>query len=191
MEEMFDPHLPTGEVPDIQLCVFPHLEEFLAMDLRDGRADIRLLDAGEIFSEHFFHSVEAEFSEILRQENRTPFAHMIGLPIRLDEMIREIAMTFILDRMGVRLDDEAAIPTVVVIVVSGSALPGHAEQVATGLRELIKARFGDSAVRQWDETLSRLVAREIEFIEKENLDELTDATIGDSPDYSTLWGSRN
>ena len=100
-------------------------------------------------------------------------------------------MSFILDRLGVRLDDEESIPTVVVIVVTGSTLPGHAEQVVGGLRELIRAHSDESIVAQWDEVVSRLVASENEFIEQENLDELTDATLGDSPDYSTLWGSRN
>ena len=191
MDEMFDPHLPTGEVSDIQLCVFPHLEEFLAIDLRGGQTQIHLLSAKDIFTEHFFHSVEHEFSEVLRQENNTPFAHMINLALRMDELVREIAMSFILDRLGVRLDDEESIPTVVVIVVTGSTLPGHAEQVVGGLRELIRAHSDESIVAQWDEVVSRLVASENEFIEQENLDELTDATLGDSPDYSTLWGSRN
>ena len=191
MEEMFDAHLPTGEVSDIQLCVFPHLEEFLAIDLRGGQTQIHLMNAKEIFTEHFFHSVEHEFSEALRQENQTPFAHMINLPLRLDEMVREIAMSFILDRLGVRLDDEDSIPTVVVIVVSGSTLPGHAEQVVSGLRDLIRAHSDESVIAQWDDVVARLVASENDIMEKENLEELTDATLGDSPDYSTLWGSRN
>ena len=43
----------------------------------------------------------------------------------------------------------------------------------------------------WEEVIARLVARENEFAQKENLDELADAGLGDLPDYSTLWGSRN
>ena len=191
MEEMFDPHIPTGEESDIQLCIFPHLDEFLAIDLRDGEKQIHLLNARDIFSEHFFHSVEFEFSEALRQENAPPFAHMFNLPLRMEEMVREIAMTFILDRLGVRMDDESSIPTVVVIVVSGSSLPGHSEQVVSGLKRLIQGPSEDPAVADWEEVISRLVAQEHEFAQKENLDELTDATLGDLPDYSTLWGSRN
>ena len=190
MEEMFDPHIPTGEESDIQLCIFPHLEEFLAIDLRGGEKQIRLLNARDIFSEHFFHSVEFEFSEALRQENTAPFAHMFNLPLRMEEMVREIAMTFVLDRLGVRMDDESSIPTVVVIVVSGSSLPGHSEQVVNGLKRLMQGHSGDPAA-DWEEVITRLVAQEHEFAQKENLDELTDATLGDLPDYSTLWGSRN
>ena len=191
MDNMFDAHLPTGEESDIQLCVFPHLEEFLAIDLRDGQTKIHLLNTKEIFTEHYFHSVEHEFSEVLREENRAPFAHMINLPLRMDEMVREIAMSFILDRLGVRLDDEDSIPTVVVIVVGGSSLPGHAEQVVSGLRDLIRSHSNDAVLAEWDEVVSRLVASENQSVEKEDLYELTDSTIGDSPDYSTLWGSRN
>ena len=191
MEEMFDPHIPTGEESDIQLCIFPHLEEFLVIDLRGEEKQVHLLNARDIFGEHFFHSVEFEFSEALRQENTAPFAHMFNLPLRMEEMVREIAMTFILDRLGVRMDDESSIPTVVVIVVSSSSLPGHSEQVVSGLKRLIQGRSDDSAVADWEDVITRLVAQEHEFAQKENLDELTDATLGDLPDYSILWGSRN
>ena len=191
MEEMFDPHIPTGEESDIQICVFPHLEEFLAIDLRDAQTQIHLLNAGDIFNEHFFHSVEFEFSEALRRENTAPFAHMFNLPLRMEEVVREIAMTFILDRLGVRMEDEANMPTVVVIVVGGSTLPGHSEQVVSGIRRLVQGGSDDSVAADWEEVIARLVARENEFAQKENLDELADAGLGDLPDYSTLWGSRN
>ena len=38
MKELFNTQLPGGEQPDIELCIFPHLKEFLVIDLRDGKS---------------------------------------------------------------------------------------------------------------------------------------------------------
>jgi hypothetical protein len=191
MEELFNPQLPDGQRPQIQLCVFLHLREFLAIDLREETPRVMLLDAGDVFVEEFFKSVEAEFSEVLREETEFPFAHFINLPLRLEEVIRETAMTFILERLGILLEDEEQIPSVIVFVISGGALTTHSEQVVGSLRDLLKAHSGESTVAEWEETISRLVAEENQVMEKLNLNELTEALRSDSPDYFTLWENRN
>ena len=191
MDDLFNTQLPDGQQPDIQLCVFPHLKEFLAIDLRGDHPQVLLLQAQEIFTPEFFNSIEAEFSEVLRQESEFPFDHFINLPLRLEEVVRETAMTFILDRLGVHLEDEVNIPSVVVFVISGGALPTHAEQVVNGLKELLRAHSGESAVAEWEEVISRLVTEENEFMRRLKLHELTEAVRGDSPDYFTLWEQRN
>ena len=191
MEDLFNTHLPDGQQPDIQLWVFPHLKEFLAIDLRGDQPQVLLLRAQEIFTPEFFNSIEAEFSGVLREESEFPFAHFINLPLRLEEVVRETAMTFILDRLGVHLEDEVNIPSVVVFVISGGALPTLAEQVVNGLRELLRAHSGGAAVAEWEEVIARLVTEENEFMRKLNLQELTEALRGDSLDYFSLWENRN
>ena len=100
MDELFNSQLPDGEKPDIQLCIFPHLKEFIAIDSREQPPQILLLSTENIFIEEFYKNVEADFSEVLREENPFPFAHFINLPLRLEEIVRETAMTFILDSLG-------------------------------------------------------------------------------------------
>ena len=191
MDELFNSQLPEGQRPDIQLCIFPHLREFLVVDLREDPNRVLLMDTAEVFVEEFYTSVEAEFSEILREETGFPFSHFINLPLRLEEVMRETAMTFILDRLDVHLGDEEEVPNVVVFVISGGALTSHADQVLQGLRELLKANLGDATLDSWEETISRLVAEEKRVLHEETMHDLSDALRGDSPDYFTLWESRN
>ena len=191
MDELFNSHLPDGQKPDIQLCIFPHLREFIAIDLREQPPQVLLLSTESIFIEEFYKNVEDDFSEVLREENPFPFAHFINLPLRLEEIVRETAMTFILDSLGVSLEQIEDTPTVIVFVISGGALTTHSEHVMQGLRKLLGAKDGEATGSEWDETISRLVAEENRFLHDMNIQELTDAMQGDSPDYFTLWESRN
>ena len=191
MDELFNSQLPEGQRPDLQLCIFPHLKEFLVVDLREDIKRVLLMNTDDVFVEEFFKSVEADFSEVLREETAFPFNHFINLPLRLEEVMRETAMTFILERLDIQLGDEEQIPNVVVFVISGGALTSQADQVLDGLRELLKAHIGDETLDNWEETISRLVAEEKRVLHQETLHDLTDALRGDSPDYFTLWESRN
>ena len=191
MDELFNSQLPEGQRPDIQLCIFPHLREFLVVDLREDPKQVLLMETGDVFVEEFYKSVEAEFSEVLREDTSFPFSHFINLPLRLEEVMRETAMTFILDRLDIDLGDEEEVPNVVVFVISGGALTSHADQVLDGLRELLKANIGDATLENWEETISRLVTEEKRMLHQETMHDLTDALRGDSPDYFPLWESRN
>ena len=190
MEDLFNAKLPDGERPDIQLCVFPHLKEFLVIDLRESLPQISLLNATDVFSDDFFQSVEEDFSQAIRTETEYPFAHLMGLPLRLEEAVRETAMTFILDRLGV-VPDAETIPTVIVFIVTGGALSAQSELVLDGLKQLLRAHCGEPLVAEWEKELSRLITEEITAIQKLNRNELTEALRGDSPDYFTLWENRN
>ena len=191
MDELFNSQLPDGQRPDIQLCIFPHLKEFLVVDLREDPKRVLLMNTGDVFVEEFFKSGEAEFSEVLREETAFPFSHFINLPLRLEEVMRETAMIFILDKLDIQLGDEEEIPNVVVFVISGGALTSRADQVLDGLRELLKPFIGEGALEDWEETISRLVSEEKRVLHQETMHDLSDALRGDSPDYFTLWESRN
>jgi hypothetical protein len=191
MEELFKGQLPEGENPDLQLYIFPHLREFLTIDLREGRPQVLLLNTADVFDEEFFRSVEAEFSQTVREENQFPFAHLINLPLRLEEIIRGVAMTSILERLGIDPDDEEQVPSIVVFVISGGALTMHSEKLIESLRNFLRSFSEEPAVAQWTDVLSRLVSEENAAIQTINQQELIEALRGDSPDYFTLWENRN
>jgi hypothetical protein len=191
MEELFKGHLPEGENPDLQLYIFPHLREFLTIDLREGQPQLLLLNTVDVFDEEFFRTVETEFSQTVREESQFPFAHLINLPLRLEEIIRGVAMTSILERLGIDPDDEEQAPSVVVFVISGGALTMHSEKLIESLRNFLKFFSDESAVAQWTDILSRLVSEENAAIQKVNQQEFIEALRGDSPDYFTLWENRN
>ena len=190
MEDLFNTQLPGGEQPDIQLCIFPHLKEFLVIDLREEPASVSLLNSTEVFTNEFFNAVEEEFSESIRAETEFPFAHLINLPMRLEESIREAAMTFILNRLGVGTNAES-MPTVIVFIVSGGALAAQSDLVLNGLKQLLRSHCGEPAVTRWESALSRLINDENAILQKLNRNELAEALTGDSPDYFTLWENRN
>ncbi len=190
MKELFNTQLPGGERPDIQLCIFPHLKEFLIIDMREGDPSVRLLSTAEVFTGDFFSTVEDQFSRAIREETEFPFAQLINLPLKLEESVRETAMTFILDLLGVTPHTEP-FPSVIVFIVSGGALEVEPELVLDGLKRLLQDQHGEPAVGEWDEVLSRLVAEERAVLQHLNRHELTEALQDDSPDYFTLWENRN
>ena len=100
-------------------------------------------------------------------------------------------MSFILDRLGVQVDDEDEIPSVVVYVVSGGALTAHSEKIREGLIGLIKNGLDLQESDRWEQTISDLINRETAITEKLNEQHMSDALSSDSLDYFTLWESRN
>ena len=196
MEQFFQDQLPNGEHPDIQLCIFPHLKECLVIDLRPtgpqaAEPRVILMNAEEVFDEEFFKSLETEFSQTLREERDFLFAHLINLPLRLEEIVRGVAMSFVLDRLGVDQEDEEHLPTVLVFVISGGALAMHSKGLIDSLRKLLGSWPDQSAAAEWEAMLTRLVVEENTALQKINHLELSDALASDSPDYFTLWENRN
>ncbi len=191
MEQLFNPQLPGGGRPDIQLCIFPHLPEFLVIDSREENPQVLLLNTDDVFDEEFYRTVESEFSEALRSSSESLFSHFINLPITIEETVRDIAMTYILDRLGVQVDDEDEIPSVVVYVVSGGALATHAGKILEGLKDMIHSSFTGSESDRWGDTIADLVERESVILQKLTEQQVAEALKGDSPDYFTLWESRN
>jgi hypothetical protein len=115
----------------------------------------------------------------------------MNLPFSIEESVRDIAMTFILDRLGVQVDDEDEIPSVVVYVVSGGALTSHSGKILDGLKDLIHTSSRGTEAEHWEDTIADLVERESVIMKKVNEQQMEDALKGDSPDYFTLWESRN
>ena len=191
MEQLFNPKLPGGGRPDIQLCLFPHLTEFLVIDSREENPCVLLLNTNEVFDEEFYRTVESEFSDMLRASSDFLFSHFMNLPVTIEESVRDIAMTFILDRLGIQVDNEDDIPAVVVYVVSGGALTSHAGKILDGLSDLIGSVSNVAESDYWAETLANLIKRETDVMQQVSEQQMEDVLKGDSPDYFTLWESRN
>ena len=191
MEQLFYPQLPGGGRPDIQLCIFPHLPEFLVVDSRGETTQVLLLNTDDVFDEEFYRTVESEFSDALRSSSDFLFSHFMNLPVSIEESVRDIAMTFILDRLGVQVDDEDDIPSVVVYVVTGGALTTHASKILDGLKDLINTGSRGPEADHWENTIADLVERETLIMQKVNEQQMEAALNSDSPDYFTLWESRN
>lgn len=201
MEQFFNPAHPEAGFPDLQLCIFPHLREFLVFDSRAGRRQVQSLNVDDVFGDDFFRAVEHEFSHALREMGDYPFAHLMNLTMHFEEAIREVAMMFILERLGVRMGgdpdfpgseiNDADLPTVVVYVITGGALSAHSDAVLSALRELLQRPGSNESLPDWERRFARLVAQESEIMQRLNRQELTQAVRGESPDYFALWDNLN
>ena len=198
MEQLFNPGPFEGGFPEIQLCIFPHLREFMVFDSRPGEPHVRLLATDDVLGDEFFGAVEAEFSHALRHTGEFPFSHLMNLTMHFEETVREVAMSFILDRLGVRLHaepgteiDPADIPGVVVYVISGNAAGAHSEVVLGALRELLESADSGESLQQWEGKLTDMITRESEITQHLSRQELAEAIRGESPDYFTLWDNLN
>ena len=81
MEELFDMGQKGPEHTDVNLWIFPHLKEFLVIDLRPETSRVTLLNTDEIFDDTVFNKIEQGFSQILREQSDYPFAHLMDLPL--------------------------------------------------------------------------------------------------------------
>ncbi len=194
MEDLFHTRLPDGEVPGIQLCIFPHLKEFLAIDLRGEKPDVRILDARDVFVEEFFLNIESDFSQAIRQDGEFPFADLMNLPLRVEEIIRENVMAFILDAFEIHpddLDEENDAPNVMVFIVGGGAFSAQSENLRVSLHKVLSAHWSEQAVTEWEHVLSSLIDQENDIVRKNSRRELSETLAGDAPDYYSLWETRN
>ena len=200
MEQFFNPAHPEAGFPDLQLCIFPHLREFLVFDSRPGQPQARSLNVDDVLGDDFFRAVEHEFSHALREMGDYPFSHLMNLTMHFEEVIREVAMMFILERLGVRMNDQdflgseinaADLPTVVVYVVTGSTVSAHSDVVLAALRELLQRPGSNESLSDWESRFTDLAAQESEIMQRLNRQELTQAVRGESPDYFALWDNLN
>ena len=189
-EELSGGPLPNGRYPDITLAIFPHLREFLVIDTRESGANIEVMSTEAVFNDEYYRAVESEFGALLREGGDRPFLHLMHLPGQLDDILRGVAMNFILDRLGVDFHDEENLPEVVVFVISGPTLAIPQDQVVAGFEEMLSQRLGGADTQRWARTLADLIQRETEAFPATN-DVLGESMTDESLDPYYIWQNRN
>ena len=189
-EELSGGPLPNGRYPDITLAIFPHLREFLVIDTRNAGADIKVLTTDDVFNDEYYRAVESEFGSLLREGGDRPFLHLMHLPGQLDDILRGVAMNFILDKLGVDFHDEDNLPEVVVFVISGPTLAIPQDQVVAGFAEMLSERVGSRESELWSGKLAELLRRETEAFPATN-DALGESMTDESLDPYYIWQNRN
>ena len=190
MEELFDLGQTGSERTDIMLCIFPHLKEFLSIDLRWESPRVALLDVEDVLGDSFFAKVEQDFSQILREHTEHLFAHLIDLPLRVEELVRETGMLSILRRLGEGAKDEE-LPTVAVFIISGAALAMNPEQISLAVRSLLGEKADGPVALECSDMLKKLLFKEQEVVKRIDRQELREALEDQSPNFFTLWERRN
>ena len=189
-QELSGGPLPNGRYPDITLAIFPHLREFIVVDTRGTGAAVRKLSTEDVFTDDYYRAVESEFSGVLREGNERPFLHLMHLPNQVDDLVRGVAMHFILERLGVDIHDEENLPEVVVFVISGPTLAIPADQVVAGFSELLTGKLDPVEVDRWNRELSSLIELETRAFPATN-DVLGESMTDESLDPYYIWQNRN
>ncbi len=190
MEELFNLGREGLERTDINLWIFPHLAEIMAIDLRWGSPKVAVLEAENLFGDSFFSRVEQGFSQILRERTEYPFAHLIDLPVKVEELIRETGMMAILDKLG-HQEGEGEFPTLAVFIVSGAALSMTPEQIGHACRSILGDEADPAVVLESSNFLETLMAKEHGVVKRIDREELREALEDQSPNFFTLWDRRN
>ncbi len=191
MEELFNLGQESPEHTDISLCIFPHLQEFLAVDLRWGAPRLELLNTFETFGGPFFQQIEQGFSKTLREPNAHLFAHLLDLPLRVEELVREAGMISIMDTLGHTEKESDEFPTVAVFIISGAALSMDSQQVALAFKHLLGEGAEPAFVQECSDKLHGLMAQEREVVKRIDQQELREALEDQSPNFFTIWERRN
>ncbi len=189
-EELSGGPLPNGRHPEITLAVFPHLREFLVIDTRTPQVEVTVLATDSVFNDEYYRAVESEFGSLLREGEDRPFLYLMHLPAQLDDILRGVAMNFILDRLGVNFHDEENLPEVVVFVISGPTLAIPKEQLVDGFAEMLSNRLEPAELERWKRKLGELIQMEAESFPPTS-DTLGETMTGDSLDPYYLWQNRN
>ena len=190
-DELSGGPLPNGRYPDITLAIFPHLREFLVVDTRDRQqAMISVMPTDSVFNDEYYRAVESEFGSLLREGGDRPFLHLMHLPGQLDDILRGVAMNFILDRLGVNFHDEDNLPEVVVFVISGPTLAIPKDQVVDGFSEMLSGRLAPGDLERWKRELSELIQLETEAFPTTN-EVLGETMTEESLDPLYIWQNRN
>ncbi len=189
-QELSGGPLPNGRYPDITLAIFPHLQEFLVVDTRGPSAEVRLLSTEDVFNDEYYRTVESEFASALREGGDRPFLHLMHLPGQVDDIVRGVAMHYILERLGVDYHDEENMPEVVVFVISGPTLAIPSDQVVAGFSEMLSGRLDSADIDRWSSELNRLIEQESRAFPAAG-EALGETMTDESLDPYYIWQNRN
>ena len=190
-ESMFQPG--RKREADITLCLFPHLRELVAVDVRDDLPDgpaVRLLSLDDIFTSEFRTRLEQGFSQLVSGE-RPGLMDMIGLPQEVEAMVRAESLKRIVrclnESAGVR---KQPTPNGVGALFFARGLLGiHREQLDAAMHELFASALTPGQLDMLTSELGRLIQAERDAEEGARQNEMASLITGEGKDFMTLWES--
>lgn len=191
MEDFYwDQFLPETD-PDIELCIFPHLQEFIVIDRREEPANIQLLHTAEVFDSEFNECVELEIANLLKQNDTFPFSHLMDMPNKIEEIIRGIAMSFVLETLDINTESDESVPSIVAYVISGGSVKKDSDHLVTYLTAECESFNQDRKDRDWAQVICSLRDQEQAQYDSSQLIKSHQAFESETLDYFSFWESRN
>lgn len=178
---------PQVERAEVNLCIFPHLKEFLAIDLRrglPGRPYVRQLSTDDVLNEGFYQEVKDTFSTLL-EDREHPFANLIALPPRVEMLVRQRSLAAIL-RVVNPDTPVAPVPQVAVLLCTPAVVRLSNEQLAAAIQHFL-GEAGAGVVQETLQHMKRLVAQERTLLSELEREHMRQAILGQDQDFFTLW----
>jgi hypothetical protein len=179
---------------DVNICIFPHLREFLVVDARatvPGGPHSYLMMTDDVLDFRFYREMESAIKEIVEEMPHT-FSELGQLPQRVDEAIRELALHAILRQIGsedlIDADSEAEVS---VFLCAGPALAMGAAQVDETVRAMLGAHARGTDVEHCAYLMHRLMDEERVHAKAEEGDMARKAVEGDAEYYFTIWSTQD
>lgn len=171
---------------DIHVCIFPNLEDFMIIDVRDVEVPhLRLASAKELLSENYLAELEKEFGDLLRAEG-PPFVNMMLLAARVQALITQRGMSRLLEMLSAdALAGEP--PRISLFVATGPILKMSDDDLSLAFDTFFHNVVSGEFAARCDATFKRLLKMEKNCIQEQHKDELRRAVRGESDQFFTLW----
>ncbi len=187
-----EPQQPEGgsiESADIHISIFPHLDEFMAIDLRNRQEpQVRVVSTGEFLTPEYYLELEKQISEMLRAPG-PPFMALMALPARVQALLQQKGV----ERLAKLFDGEGQErkeSRISLFLCTGPILNMSDDEISSALSGFFQDRFPGPFVDECNSTFRRLLAREKEMVLQRERDELRRAVLGESDQFFTLWQDR-
>ena len=183
------PESGSIESADIHISIFPHLDEFMAIDLRNTEEpEVRVVSTGEFLTPDYYQELERKISEMLRAPG-PPFLTLMALPARIQALLQQKGI----ERLAKLFEGKGQgqkESRVSLFLCAGPVLTMGDDDITTALNGFFQDRLPAAFVDKCGSTFRRLLDREKEMVLQRERDELRRAVLGDSDQFFTLWQDR-
>ena len=171
---------------DVHICIFPHLEEFLVIDVRDqAQPSVRVVSTGDFATPGYISEIEEDFAKLIRAEG-PPFMNLMLLPARLQALLQQRGLARLMGLFGSSEDDPDR-PRMSLFLAAGPVLNMDESDLAAAMDGFFDDKLASSFVAQCTAEFKRLLVEEKAQISKKERDELRRAVLGESDQFMTLW----
>ncbi len=180
------------ESADIHVCIFPHLDHYLVIDIRADsthQPSVRVLKAEELLDDAFFKDVETEFSKLLRTPGQ-PFLSMIVLPEKLEALLRWMGSKKLTDKLQ-EGDPNFESPRVALLLCTGPILSLDEGELEKALGALFAKKTGEAFAKQAVGVFMQFLGREKLEVRKLEQEALRKVVTGDSDQFFTMWEKKD
>ena len=176
---------------DLQICIFPHLKDFLIIDLEGKDRQVKKLNMNEVFDTTFFDTTEKFFSESLREDTSYPFLHtVINMPSIVEEFIKDLWLSAVLDKLGLSTKN-AKEHRIAVMMMNKPALSLSIEDLHTAFVNLFHPEVEHQIIQETLDQLMELIEEEKTIIAQLERKDLLQVLEKESPNFFTLWENRD